>query len=417
MAAESRKRRRTAEQRSRQPNLKKRQQAAMRPIESRTAKKTNGRKKIRYFDYSLLAVMVFLMCFGLVMLYSTSSYEAQNKFNDSMFYFKRQAMISCGGMFVMWFVSRMDYRKYAKYSPYLYAFAMFLMALVKFTPLGVEINGARRWLQLPAEQTLQPSEVMKIAIILFIPFLICKMGPKASENRGVIAAAGWGALAAVGVYYLTDHLSAAVVVMGITAVLVFVVHKELKPFLWMAGVGIAAFAAISYILGKVLEDSTNFRLRRIIAWVHPEKYAGSIAFQTVQGQYAIGAGGLFGKGLGNSAQKMIIPEVQNDMILTVICEELGVFGAIMVMILFGLLLYRLLFIAQNAPNLYGSLIVTGIFAHIAIQVLLNVMVVLNIIPNTGITLPFISYGGTSILFLMVEMGIALGVSRTIKIED
>ena len=137
----------------------------------------------------------------------------------------------------------------------------------------------------------------------------------------------------------------------------------------------------------------------------------------MQGLYAIGSGGFFGKGLGNSAQKMIIPEVQNDMILSIICEELGVFGAIVVLALFGMLLYRLMFIARNAPDLYGSLIVTGIFAHIAIQVILNVAVVLNVIPTTGITLPFISYGGTSILFLMAEMGLALGVSRRIQLEE
>ena len=140
-------------------------------------------------------------------------------------------------------------------------------------------------------------------------------------------------------------------------------------------------------------------------------------FQVVQGLYAIGSGGFFGKGLGNSAQKMIIPEVQNDMILASICEELGVFGAIIVLLLFAILLYRLLFIAQNAPDLYGSLIVTGIFAHIALQVIFNVCVVLNLIPTTGITLPFISYGGTSILFLMAEMGIALGVSSRIRFEE
>lgn len=140
-------------------------------------------------------------------------------------------------------------------------------------------------------------------------------------------------------------------------------------------------------------------------------------FQVLQGLYAIGSGGFFGKGLGNSAQKMIIPEVQNDMILAIICEELGVFGAIIVLLLFAILLYRLLFIAQNAPDLYGSLIVTGIFAHIALQVIFNVCVVLNLIPTTGITLPFISYGGTSILFLMAEMGIALGVSSRIRFEE
>ena len=138
----------------------------------------------------------------------------------------------------------------------------------------------------------------------------------------------------------------------------------------------------------------------------------------MQGLYAIGSGGFFGKGLGNSTQKLgVIPEAQNDMILTVICEELGVFGAIVILILFGYMLYRLMFIAKNAPDLYGSLIAVGIFAHIALQVILNIAVVTNLIPTTGITLPFISYGGTSILFLMTEMGIALGISRRIKLED
>ena len=170
-------------------------------------------------------------------------------------------------------------------------------------------------------------------------------------------------------------------------------------------------------MGKVLSTSENFRLRRIIVWLNPEQYASEGGYQTLQGLYAIGSGGFFGKGLGKSAQKMIIPEVQNDMILSVICEELGVFGAIIILVLFGMLLYRLLFIAQNAPDIYGSLIVTGIFAHIALQVILNVAVVTNMIPNTGITLPFISYGGTSILFIMIEMGIALGVSRRIKFEE
>lgn len=137
----------------------------------------------------------------------------------------------------------------------------------------------------------------------------------------------------------------------------------------------------------------------------------------IQGLYAIGSGGFFGKGLGNSVQKKLIPEAQNDMILAIICEELGVFGAIVVLLLFAILLYRLVFIARNAPDLYGSLIVTGIFAHIALQVLFNVCVVLNVIPTTGITLPFISYGGTSIIFLMAEMGLALGVSSRIRFEE
>ena len=138
----------------------------------------------------------------------------------------------------------------------------------------------------------------------------------------------------------------------------------------------------------------------------------------MQALYAIGSGGLFGRGLGNSIQKLgSVPEAQNDMIFSIICEELGVFGAIMVLILFGMLLYRLLFIAQNAPDLFGSLIVTGIFIHIALQVILNIAVVLNLMPNTGVTLPFISYGGTSIVFLMAEMGIALSVADKIRLKD
>ena len=180
---------------------------------------------------------------------------------------------------------------------------------------------------------------------------------------------------------------------------------------------LAVVWALINLVIRPLETSEDFRFRRIIAWLNPEKFADDYSYQTMQALYAIGSGGLFGKGLGNSAQKMIIPEVQNDMIFSVICEELGMFGVAIVVLLFAIMLYRLIFIAQNAPDLYGSLMVTGIFAHIAIQVVLNIAVVTNVIPNTGITLPFISYGGTSILFLMSEMGLALSVSRQIEIKD
>ena len=381
------------------------------------AKRSRQKKEIQYFDYSLLAVMIFLMCFGLVMLYSVSSYEAMTKFGDGMFYFKRQGIISLGSIVVMLCVSRWDYHKYAKYSFALFWFAMFLLALVKFTRLGIEVNGAKRWLRLPAGQQIQPAEVMKIAVILFIPFLICKMGNKVHTLKGTLSVLAWGALAAAGVLFLTENMSTAIIVMGIACVVLVVVHKKAKVLIAVGGGGVTLAVVGAYVVGKLMENSTNFRLRRIIAWLNPEKFADSFSFQTVQGLYAIGSGGFFGKGLGNGAQKMVIPEVQNDMILAAICEELGVFGAMITLILFALLLYRLLFIAQNAPDMYGALIVLGIMSHIAIQVVLNMAVVTNLIPNTGITLPFISYGGTSILFLMVEMGIALGVSRSIKLED
>ena len=384
-------------------------------IKSRRRKAVK-KQAVHYFDYSLLAIIIFLMCFGLVMLYSISSYEARTEYGDGMYFLKRQGLIGLGSIVVMMWVSRLDYHMFSKYAAMSYWGSMLLLALVKFTPLGIEVNGARRWFRLPANQSFQPAEIMKIAVIIFIPYLICRMGNKVHTLKGSLGVVEWGGLAALGVYVLTDNLSSAIIVMGISCCILFVVHKKQKNFLWIAGVGLAVFVAGSYILGRLLENSTSFRLRRIIAWLNPEKYASTISVQPVEGLYAIGSGGFFGKGLGNGVQKTVIPEVQNDMILSAICEELGVFGAIIILVLFGLLIYRLLFIAQNAPDLYGALIMTGIMSHIEIQVILNVMVVTNMMPNTGITLPFISYGGTSILFLMIEMGMALGISRRSKLE-
>ena len=391
-------------------------------VKENKKRSTNTRVKkkehsIAYFDYSLLAILICLICFGLVMLYSTSSYSAMMKQNgDSLFYFKRQVLFCIVGLIGMWIVSRIDYHWYFERSKFFYFISIFMMFLVK-TPLGKEVNGAKRWIKLPFRQQLQPAEIAKIAIILFIPALICTMGREIKTLEGIEKVLAWGAFSAAVVFIITEHLSTAIIVMGITCIMIFVVHPKTRIFIIIA-VGIILIGIVgARVLGMAMETSGNFRLRRILVWLNPEKYASEGGYQIMQALYAIGSGGFFGKGLGNSAQKMIIPEVQNDMILSIICEELGVFGAIMVLILFGMLLYRLLFIAQNAPDLYGSLVVSGIFAHIALQVILNVMVVINCIPTTGITLPFISYGGTSVLFLMAEMGLALGVSSKIKIAE
>ena len=391
-------------------------------VKENKKRSTNTRVKkkehsIAYFDYSLLAILICLICFGLVMLYSTSSYSAMMKQNgDSLFYFKRQVLFCIVGLIGMWIVSRIDYHWYFERSKFFYFISIFMMFLVK-TPLGKEVNGAKRWIKLPLGQQLQPAEIAKIAIILFIPALICTMGREIKTLEGIVKVLAWGAFSAAVVFIITENLSTAIIVMGITCIMIFVVHPKTRIFIIIA-VGIILIVIVgARVLGMAMETSGNFRLRRILVWLNPEKYASEGGYQIMQALYAIGSGGFFGKGLGNSAQKMIIPEVQNDMILSIICEELGVFGAIMVLILFGMLLYRLLFIAQNAPDLYGSLVVSGIFAHIALQVILNVMVVINCIPTTGITLPFISYGGTSVLFLMAEMGLALGVSSKIKIAE
>ncbi|RHV08584.1 cell division protein FtsW [Firmicutes bacterium OM07-11] len=371
----------------------------------------------QYFDYDLLMILVFLMCFGLVMLYSTSAYSANADFGNDMFYFSKQAIISVVSFAFMLFVSKLDYHVYGAFSWQIYYISLFLMLLVK-TPLGVEAYGSRRWLQLPGKMTLQPSEIAKIAVILLIPYEICRLGPKIQSKKGIERVCAVGAVAAGGVMVLTDNLSTAIIVAGITGILIFVAHPKIKPFLKLIAAGaVVVVVGLSYLSANI-SSSENFRLRRIITWLDPENHADEGGFQVMQGLYAIGSGGFFGKGLGNSTQKLgVIPEVQNDMILTIVCEELGVFGVIVVLVLFGLLLYRLMFIAKNAPDLYGSLVASGIFAHISLQVILNIAVVTNMMPTTGVTLPFISYGGTSILFLMTEMGIALGISRKIKLKQ
>ena len=379
--------------------------------------KTRDREKkrgnmIRFFDFNLLTVLIFLICFGLVMLYSTTAYSALVEHEDSMYYFKRQLFFYGVGFVGMYVVEKIDYHVYIKWANMIYFFSIFMMALVQ-TPLGKEVKGARRWIRLPFGQQLQPAE---IAVILFIPVLICNLGKDIKTWKGIRKVLLWGGFSAACVLFLTDNLSTAIIVMGITCIMIFVVHPKTKPFVILAVLGIAGAIAGAKVLGTMLETSKNFRLRRILVWLNPEGHAEEGGYQVLQGLYAVGSGGFFGKGLGNSAQKMIMPEVQNDMILSIVCEELGVFGVIIVLVLFGLLLYRLMFVAQNAPDMYGSLIVTGIFAHIAIQVILNIAVVTNTIPNTGITLPFISYGGTSTSFLLAEMGLALSVSRGIRLE-
>ena len=379
----------------------------------KTKSKSN---KIQYYDYSLLAILICLICFGLVMLFSTSSYRALIDYGDSMHFFKKQLFFTVVGFVGMYIVSKIPYRWYYKRAKAIYFLSLFLMALVQ-TPLGKTVNGARRWLRLPMGLTLQPAEIAKIAVILFIPMMICQMGKQIKPLAGIIKVLVWGLTSSACVFFLTDNLSTAIIVAGIVCILIFVSHPKTAPFIGVAAAGMALIIAGVSIISMTMTTSDNFRLQRIISWLNPEAYASDQSFQTLQGLYAIGSGGFFGKGLGNSVQKMMIPEVQNDMILSVICEELGVCGAIVILVLFGMMIYRLVFIAQNAPDLYGSLIVTGIMAHISLQVILNIAVVTNTIPNTGITLPFFSYGGTSVLFLLAEMGIALGVSSKIQIEE
>ena len=384
--------------------------------EKKAVKKPKTKKKTDYYEYSLLAVIILLTCFGLVMLYSTSSYMAELNYGDDMYYFKKQAAISFGCIIIALGISQIDYHILTKFTGVLYGMAAVLMILVK-TPLGRTANGARRWLNL-GPLSFQPSEVAKIAVIVCLSYMIVNMGRKIKTLKAFMILAGSGSALAFLAYAFTDNLSTAIIIFCITMGLIFIAHPKVKPFLIAAGVGVALIIIFVMILSSSLETSSSFRLRRILVWLHPEDFASGDGYQTIQALYAIGSGGFLGRGLGNSIQKLgSVPEAQNDMIFSIVCEELGILGGIILLLLFAYLLYRLFFIAQNAPDMFGSLMVSGIFIHIALQVIFNIAVVLNLMPNTGVTLPFVSYGGTSIVFLMSEMGLALSVARQIKFKE
>lgn len=378
-----------------------------------TSAQTAGR---RYYDYNLLASVVLLSCFGLIMLYSTSAYEAQVKFGNDMHYFIRQGFICAACFVAMLAASLIDYHVYAKLSGLAYIVGNLLLFITKF--VGIEVNGARRWLGITESLSFQPAELAKVAVILFLPTVIVKLGRNMRGIKGPAMVGFFGGFTFLLAWKFTDNLSTGLIILGITAALIFVAHPKTKPFIIGGTAGVVSVVLLARFYVSNMGTSDNFRLNRILVWMDPEKYSAKGGYQVLQGLYAIGSGGLFGKGLGNSAQKLTsLPEAQNDMIFAIICEELGLFGAALLTLLFLFLLYRLLVIAQNAPDLLGSLIVTGIFAHIAIQVVLNIAVVINLIPTTGVTLPFVSYGGTSVLFLMAEMALALSVSRQIRLRE
>ncbi len=381
------------------------------------AEQTGKKKERRFYDYSLLFTIIFLTVFGLVMIYSSSSYSAQLKYNgDAGYFMRRQAVIATGGFLIMMIMSKIDYHFYAKFALFSYIVSYVLLFMVMWTPLGVQVNGKKRWLALGPVQ-FQPTELVKIALILLLAAMITRMGKKADNIKGLLILAA--VTLPIAGLVAKNNLSSGIIIAGIAFVMAFVASKLKWPFaLGMGAAGILyAFASpIATVLEKIGLVQT-YQLSRIYVWLQPEAYPQDGGYQVLQGLYAIGSGGLVGKGLGESMQKLgFIPEAQNDMVFSVICEELGLFGAISVILIFLFMIYRFMVIASNAPDLFGAMLVVGVMAHIAIQLILNIAVVTNTIPNTGITLPFISYGGTSILFLMIEMGLVLSVSNQIRIR-
>ncbi len=380
--------------------------------------KRGSRKNQESFsDYTLLFIVLFLLAFGLVMLYSTSAYDANLTYNDSTYLFRKQIFSTLAGLVVLFIVSHLPYHIWERFAVIGYGVSVALVLLI--IPFGIEANGAKRWLRVFGI-SLQPAEVAKLAMILFLAYLICKMGRNIRTMKGFLVVLGAAAPISGLIYVITRNLSSAIIIMGIAVVMLFVACPDYKRFIILGLIGIAGVAGIVFLIVKMSESGSvgSFRGERILAWLDPEAYASGKGFQTLQALYAIGSGGILGKGLGQSMQKLgFLPEAQNDMIFSIICEELGLFGAIAVLMMFILLIWRCMIIANNAPDLFGALLVVGVMGHIAIQVILNVAVVTNTIPNTGISLPFISYGGSSVMFLLAEIGIVFSVGRGIRLKD
>ena len=348
------------------------------------------------YDDTLLVTVLVLVIAGLVLLTSISAYNGNVKFHDSFYYLKKQGFATGLGLVGMAVVSRIDYHRWIPLAVPGYLLSILLgVAVLLF---GEEYNGSKRWLSL-GPVSFQPSEFAKVAVIVFLSWLIEKNIKKMGKFKSIVLTM-LTILPIVGLVG-ASNLSTAIIILGIGAVMIFTASPKYLQFFWMIAGG-AGFMTIFLAL-------ESYRLERIAIWRNPEKYEKG--YQTLQGLSAIGSGGLFGRGLGNSVQKLgFLPEAQNDMIFSIICEELGLVGAGILIGVFLILIWRFFVIAAKAEDLTGALIATGAMAHMMIQIILNIAVVTNSIPNTGITLPFISYGGTSVVFLLLEMGLVLSVS-------
>lgn len=357
----------------------------------RPQKFRNGRHNM---DYVLLVVVLFLVCFGLLMIYSASSYEAGVDMEDPAYYLRKQALATALGIVALFFVSKIPYKFWQRFDFIALAVSIILIFLL-LTPLGVTRNGATRWIDLKIGLTLQPAEVAKIGIIIYLASMIQRieeLGKNILRTPKGLAILMTPPVVVAGlIYIISSNLSSAIIIVGIAVAMLFVAVPDYKWFIIIGVVGLAAVAAIVfYAAGPGATGEGSFRLGRVRAWLDPESYSTDKAFQTLQALYAIGSGGLWGKGLGQSMQKRkFLPEAQNDMIFSIICEELGLFGAVTIILLFVVLIWSCMIVANKTTDRFGSLLVVGVMAHYAIQVILNIAVVTNTIPNTGITLPLL----------------------------
>lgn len=386
-------------------------------------RKNNTRKKFNLFskfkifslksgiDLPFLFLVLTIVVIGLVMLFSASYPSAYYLHKGDSFYFiRKQLLFAVVGIIAMLAISRIDYNYFHKWAVPILGVSFFLLLIVLVMPAN---NGVHRWVQLGSSFSFQASEITKFAIVVsFAHFINLNFNRMGTFKYGILPY-----LIILGptvvLLALEPHISCTVIVVLLAAGMLFIGGVKLKWFGMVLG---AIASALIYLV--VFTDKLTYANNRISGWLDPfSPSAGVDTWQTRQGLYAIGSGGIWGLGLGNSRQKYLyLPEPQNDFIFSVVCEELGFIGAIIILLLFAMLIWRGMIISMKAKDKFGSLLGIGLIAQVGLQVILNIAVVTNTIPNTGISLPFFSYGGTSLLMLLAQMGIILSISRTATLE-
>ena len=360
------------------------------------------RRKNEY-DYWILFTVLVLLAMGTIMVFSASSYSAQFYQNNKYHYLFRQLLWSALGVISMFIFSKLDYHRIAAASPILIIISTVMLTLVIIPGIGYVSNDARRWFNL-GFTTFQPSEFTKIAMILFLSFSLSKNSERLKPlTKGLSPHLLIIALTDA-LLYFEPHMSAVILITLVSVIILFCAGAKIGHFLAIGIPGI--------IGGWLLILKMEYRVDRILAFSDPFKYAQDEGFQVVNSLYAIASGNLFGRGLGRSLQKnLYLPEPHNDFIFAILCEELGFIGAMTVILLFMLLIWRGIKAAMNASDMLGSLIAAGITSLVALEAIINIAVVTSTIPTTGMPLPFFSYGGTSTIFLLTSMGILLNVSK------
>ena len=380
------------------------------------SKKSVSKSNKSQVDFVLIIIIIILLSFGLVMILSASAPSALAETGGSYTYVTKQIIFAVIGLAIMWFVSKIDYRIYKKFYWAIYWISVGVLFLVLIPGLGTEVSGARRWINLGFTQ-FQPSEITKIGMIIFYAgYLTDHKEELRSFTKGFIKPLLFIIPPVAIALFIQNHLSVGIVMSAITFIMMLMAGCRLIYFIVCGGIvgggGIAALAIYLSSAGESAGDA-NFRLGRILNYMDPWQDPTGTGWQTIQSLYAIGSGGLFGVGLGESKQKYLyVSEPQNDFIFSILAEELGFIGCIVVIVLFALFIWRGIIIAMKSQDMFGSLLATGITSLVMVQVVINIGVVTNTIPNTGMSLPFFSAGGTALIMLLGMCGILLNISKS-----